>query len=104
MTDNPIIAIIAGIGFVVFGIYAILFPLEATKLAFLWPKFIFPKLPGDNVPPKTKEGLDWLYNDPDRYRQEHRNQLRFMRFSGVVAIFIGAMFILGGVVKLSGLG
>jgi len=95
MSENPIIGLAVGTLCVAFGILACLFPLQVTRIAFLWPKLIFPKILGDNIPAKAREGLELLDADPKKYKAKYRYQLILMRLTGIIAILIGVIGILG---------
>lgn len=95
MSENPFVGLVVGALCVVFGILACLFPLQVTRVAYMWPKFILPRILGNNIPAKAREGIELLDADPKMYRAKYRYQLTLMRLTGMIAIFIGVIGILG---------
>lgn len=72
----------------VFGVVCISSPITIVRIIMLWPKFIFPKLfREEDAPPRTREALHLIDEDPKEYAQRFKKPLGLIKVSGLITLF-----------------
>jgi hypothetical protein len=84
------------IGIVVLGLPLLIRPMILLRLAYRWPRLVFPLLVDpQRVPITAREALRLIDQDPREYARRFWLQLLLVRVAGGVALFIASVLALG---------